>query len=75
MGRRIRCSNEPFERLKQDGGCGGLGTLYCTCGGDQCVCGWNGEAPCPGCPDCEGDDDGGMPPDFDDDEPTVGLGG
>ncbi len=32
--------------------CGGLGTLNCYCGGDNCVCGNFGEAPCYGCADC-----------------------
>lgn len=34
--------------------CGGSGMLDCHCGGDNCVCGWRGEAECYGCPDCEG---------------------
>lgn len=38
--------------------CGGTGMLRCDCGGDFCVCGWNGEAECDGCADCEGEDDG-----------------
>lgn len=32
--------------------CGGTGTRTCYCGGDNCVCGNNGEAECMGCPDC-----------------------
>ena len=37
--------------------CGGSGVLDCKCGGDQCVCHNHGEVECPGCPDCEEDDD------------------
>ncbi len=37
--------------------CGGLGTLYCRCGGDLCVCHNHGEVFCDGCPDCEDPDD------------------
>ncbi len=41
-----------------DATCGGLGTIYCECGGDQCVCHWHGEIDCDGCDDCvEADDD------------------
>lgn len=38
--------------------CGGIRTLYCRCGGDQCMCHHHGEVECPGCDDCECDDDG-----------------
>lgn len=44
-----------------DATCGGSGTLYCRCGGDQCVCHHHGEVECQGCEDCEerggGDDE------------------
>ncbi len=37
--------------------CDGWGSIPCRCGGDLCVC-WNrGELECPGCVDCEKDDD------------------
>lgn len=39
-----------------DSTCGGTGTLTCYCGGDQCVCGNNGEAECLGCADCDDSD-------------------
>ena len=42
--------------------CGGTGTLECLCGGDQCVCHNHGEVECPGCEDCDYQDD-----DYDDD--------
>ena len=48
---------ELFYDLFLDSSCGGSGTLHCDCGGDQCVCHHHGEAECPGCPDCEGDED------------------
>lgn len=37
--------------------CGGTGSLECYCGGDICVCHHHGEVECPGCPDCEHDDE------------------
>jgi hypothetical protein len=40
-----------------DSTCGGMGTLYCYCGGDLCVCHNHGEVECDGCEDCEGDSD------------------
>ena len=40
-----------------NGGCGGTGTLQCECGGDICVCHNHGEVECPGCPDCEHEDE------------------
>ena len=46
------CDSDVFSR-----GCGGTGTLYCECGGDFCVCHNHGEIECPGCEDCDGDDD------------------
>lgn len=42
--------------LGLDDGCGGTGVLHCYCGGDQCVCHYHGETECPGCPDCDEDD-------------------
>jgi hypothetical protein len=50
-----------YEQLFQDHGdssCGGSGTITCYCGGDLCVCHNHGYFECPGCPDCEDDDDG-----------------
>lgn len=29
--------------------CNNMGTVPCFCGGDLCVCGNNGEMPCPDC--------------------------
>lgn len=29
--------------------CANTGSLDCHCGGDLCVCRWNGERPCPSC--------------------------
>lgn len=44
------------ERLT--GGCGGLGTLHCDCGGDSiCVCHNHYEVECPGCEYCDDGDD------------------
>ena len=50
-------------------GCGGTGMIYCECGGEFCVCHNHGEIECPGCEDCEGDDDfhDGMDDYYDDD--------
>lgn len=45
-----------FAPVRADG-CGGLGTLNCYCGGDLCVCHNHGEVECPGCEDCEPDDE------------------
>lgn len=38
-------------------GCDGTGQVECRCGGDTCVCHHHGTAPCPGCDDCEPDED------------------
>lgn len=40
------------------GPCGGLGQLYCECGGDLCVCHNHGWVECPGCEDCEPEHEG-----------------
>lgn len=40
-----------------DSTCGGMGVLYCYCGGDLCVCHNHGEIQCDGCEDCEGGDE------------------
>lgn len=48
-----------FDDAFLDDTCGGTGTLYCHCGGDQCCCHHHGETDCPGCEDCR---------DFDDDD-------
>lgn len=37
--------------------CAGTGTVNCFCGGDLCVCHNHGEAACPGCEECDGDED------------------
>lgn len=39
------------------GECAGTGTLHCICGGDFCICHWHGETDCPGCEDCDFDED------------------
>lgn len=44
--------SEVFEHT-----CGGTGMLNCECGGDFCCCHNHGEVECPGCEDCEFDDD------------------
>jgi hypothetical protein len=46
-----------YDDTGLDVSCGGLGSLNCRCGGDQCVCHYHGETDCPGCPDCENDCD------------------
>ena len=50
-----------YDELFDDTGlpdtCGGLGTLYCECGGDFCVCHHHGEVECDGCPDCRDEED------------------
>jgi len=50
-----------YEELFDDSGlpdgCGGLGVVDCECGGDMCVCHHHGEAECPGCDECCGDED------------------
>ena len=47
-----------FDDAVYGQGCGGSGVLYCECGGDSlCVCHNHGEVECPGCEDCELDDD------------------
>lgn len=55
-------SGELYDMSCLSDTCGGSGTLNCLCGGDQCVCHWHGEIECPGCADCEGDEE-----DYDDD--------
>lgn len=49
----------PEELFLDDfsGGCGGLGSIPCECGGDLCVCHNHGSIECFGCEDCEGFDD------------------
>ncbi len=51
--------------------CGGLGTLYCYCGGDFCICHNHHEVECDGCQDCEDEADFGDV-DFDDDGRYIG---
>ena len=53
-----------FEDL--DDRCGGMGVLYCYCGGDFCVCHNHGEVECFGCADCEPDCADDVEMDFDD---------
>lgn len=51
----------PFDEMCDmtclDRSCGGTGSLNCECGGDFCVCHNHGEVECPGCEDCDPDDD------------------
>lgn len=60
MGERVKCwcgeegEEEDMFADELEHGCGGTGTVHCWCGGDMCVCHHHGEAPCFGCPDCEG---------------------
>ena len=49
--------------------CGGTGELNCYCGGDQCVCHHHGSTECPGCEDCETDDDSYYDDDPEDERP------
>lgn len=60
--------DELFDDACLDDRCGGMGELHCYCGGDLCVCHFHGSTECPGCPDCEDDDDCGMGDGFDYDE-------
>lgn len=39
------------------GPCDGSGDCECRCGGDTCICHNHGYGLCPGCEECEGDDD------------------
>lgn len=55
---------DPYRR-----GCGGSGTLYCRCGGDQCYCHNHGEVECLGCGDCDGFGDSWDDGDEYDDQP------
>lgn len=61
--------DELFDDAVYGESCGGDGFLYCLCGGDLCVCHHHGqEVECPGCPDCEFEDDdhyGPNPADYD----------
>lgn len=59
----VGTADELFDDACLDSGCGGTGVLYCHCGGDLCVCHFHGETECPGCSDCESNDN-----DFDDDQ-------
>ena len=57
---------EMFDDDCLEEGCGGTRTLHCECGGDHlCVCHHHGECECPGCPDCESEDDDYGPSDED----------
>jgi len=50
--------DELFDDSVFDDCCGGLQTLHCECGGDGlCVCHHHGEVECPGCEECEGNED------------------
>jgi hypothetical protein len=63
-----RVTDADFEPI--NGGCGGIGTLYCDCGGDFCVCHNHGEVQCDGCEDCDaggfGEGDDGYDSDYED---------
>ena len=60
--------NAYFSDKDLDDTCGGMGVLYCYCGGDLCVCHNHGEVPCAGCEDCEDglDEFADLPDDGDD---------
>lgn len=50
--------DELFDASGLDSSCGGSGYVDCYCGGDQCVCHHHGqEQECPGCDDCDFDDE------------------
>ena len=61
-----------YEELFDDSGlscgCGGTGSIACECGGDICVCHHHGQVECPGCVDCNHDDDGFEDGFYDEDE-------
>ena len=42
-----------YDDKHLDKTCGGMGVLYCHCGGDLCVCHNHGEVECFGCEDCK----------------------
>lgn len=48
---------ELFDQAVFQDTCGGLCVLYCLCGGDHCVCHHHGQVDCPGCEDCQREDD------------------
>ncbi len=48
--------DEMFDDEVFSSHCGGTGVLHCECGGDICVCHNHGEVDCPGCADCDIDD-------------------
>lgn len=52
-------------------GCEGYGYYDCLCGGDLCICSFNGEEPCPGCDDCEGSDQIATDDDWSDADPDA----
>jgi hypothetical protein len=49
--------SELFDDSCLDSGCAGTGELNCYCGGDLCVCHNHGGTECPGCDDCDFDDE------------------
>ncbi len=55
-----------YEELFADdfppGPCGGLGIIHCECGGDLCVCHNHEEVECPGCDECNPEDDDDVVP-------------
>ena len=55
---------ELFDDSTLGDSCGGLGELQCECGGDFCVCHHHGAVECPGCPDCESEEDYGWDEDY-----------
>ena len=65
------CGEEHPEYAPLPSRCDGMGSLYCRCGGDQCVCHNHGEVDCPGCVACDGDameEDDGEDDDGEDDD-------
>lgn len=50
---RCWCGADNPQKAPLYGGCNGIGTVECLCGGDSCVCHHHGAAECDGCPECD----------------------
>jgi hypothetical protein len=50
-----RCCGEKdaYFAPPRRGGCSGIGTIECLCGGESCVCHNHGEVDCDGCSECD----------------------
>lgn len=53
-------AEDAARRWKALWGQASTGMIQCECGGDLCVCHHHGEYECPGCDECDGDDDNGF---------------